>query len=71
MYLIVFLSVQRGDYDFDTMDFEILPNALRIEFPRELEYKKGNDTYFKLPPQADFPDGWPRVNAKHLEIKVR
>jgi len=61
---------RRGDYDFDTMDFEILPNALRIEFPRELEYKKGNDTYFKLPPQADFPDGWPRVNAKHLEIKI-
>lgn len=61
---------RRGDYNFDTMDFQILPHTLRIEFPRELEYKVGNDTYFKLPPQADFPDGWPRVNAKHLDIKV-
>jgi len=80
------VRTRRGDFDFRKIDFEIHPNALRAEMPREYtkkwtetkKKKKGNETiYYEVeyektyyPPMADFPYDWPIQNAKHFEIKI-
>lgn len=64
------IRTRRGDFSFSDIDFRIMPNALRMEFPRKLKVIENATEVVKYPPAADASDGWPRIPLKHVEIKI-
>lgn len=56
------MAHQRGDYDFHEVDFEILPHALRVVFPKS---KSGRSS-----PRVDPSNLADWVDARYLDVKV-
>ena len=56
--------LKRGNYDFDAVEFDVLPHALRAIFPKD----KGSG---RRAPRADFSNLSHIIPATYMDLKVR
>lgn len=70
-HLLLVLLIKRGKHNWDTLNFEVLPHALRVHFPEfDDDLKDEPRAKVDWPPSSDFSNLSDREPAVYMDVKI-